>query len=134
MAHQIRTAITQFNTEYGYYPSNGMTAGVGTTGSSLALVLTGAASATNDNPRQIVFLEVPNDFTTNAAGNLTNGGILTPKGFYSKGQSNLSVAVDHDYNGTVTVTNGTTTTNLQAGVAVWFVDPKDSKKTVGTWK
>lgn len=134
MAHQIRTAIVQFNTEYGFFPTNGMTAGMGNTGANLALVLTGSASATNDNPRQISFLEVPNDFTFGNAGNLSNRGIVTPSGFYKGGQSNFSVSVDHDYNGRVTVTNGLVQTNMPGTVAVWYVDPKDSKKTIGTWK
>lgn len=131
MAQQIRTAITQFNTEYGYFPTNGITAGSGRTSAGLALVLAGLD--TNANPRQIVFLEVPVDFTTNASGNVSNG-IVTPRGFYKTGQSNLFVAVDHNYDGMVTVTNGTTQTNIRGSVAVWFIDPKDSKKTIGTWK
>ena len=133
MAHQIRTALTQFNTEYGYFPTNGMNQGMGTTSQTLALVLMGSASSTNDNPRQIAFLEVPSDFTV--SGNISNRGIVTPVGFYAnRGQSNLSVAVDHDYNGEVRVTNGATVTNLKATTAVWYVDPKDSRKTIGTWK
>ena len=134
MAHQIRTALIQFNTEYGYFPTNGISAGVGRTEPALALLLTGSDSAAASNPRRISFLEVPNDFTFGGAGNLSNRGIVTPAGFYKGGQSNLSVAVDHDYNGEVSVTNGTTRTNIRATVAVWFVDPKAANKTVGTWK
>ena len=133
MAYQIRTALIQFNTEYGYFPTNGMNQGMGTTAQTLALILSGSPSSTNDNPRQIVFLEVPTDFTV--GGNISNRGIVTPLGFYAnKGQSNLSVAVDHDYNGEVRVTNGTAVTNLKATTAVWYVDPKDTRKTIGTWK
>ena len=131
MAQQIRTALQQFQTEYGYFPTNGLTSGTGTTGSDLALVLTGSSNtnAVEANPRRIVFLEVPNDFTTNKSGNVTNGGILTPAGFYRGGQSNLSVAVDHDYNGQVTAGGQT----LNTTVAVWFQDPK-STNLIGTWK
>lgn len=134
LAHQIRTALTQFNTEYGYFPTNGMNSqGIGTTGQTLALTLIGSSSATNDNPRQISFLEVPSDFTV--SGNVSNRGIVTPMNFYpNKGQSNLYVSVDHDFNGEVQVTNGTTLTNLRATTAVWYIDPKDNKKTIGTWK
>ncbi len=131
MANQIRTALIQFNTEYGYFPTNGLVNGVGRTGPSLALVLAGLD--TNSNPRQIVFLEVPVDFTTNGLGNVSNG-IVTPRGFYRAGQSNLIVSVDHNYDGLVTVTNDTVQTNIRATTAVWFVDPKNSRKTVGTWK
>ena len=133
MAHQIRTALTQFNTEYGYFPTNGMNQGVGTTSQTLALVLSGSTASTNDNPRQIAFLEVPNDFTFN--GNISNRGIVTPRGFYANNaQSNFTVSVDHDFNGEVQVTNGTVTTNMRVTTAVWYVDPKNSAKTVGTWK
>ena len=133
MAHQIRTALTQFNTEYGYFPTNGMNQGMGTTAQTLALILIGSSSSTNDNPRQISFLEVPIDFTF--SGNISNRGIVTPRGFYANNtQSNLSVSVDHDYNGEVRVTNGTAVTNIRATTAVWYVDPKDRTKTIGTWK
>jgi prepilin-type N-terminal cleavage/methylation domain-containing protein len=133
-AHQVRTALVQFNTEYGYFPTNGMNQGVGTTASTLALILTGSASSTNDNPRRVSFLEVPSDFTLNGLGNISNSGIVTPRGFYAGGQSNLSVSVDHDYDGQISVTNGTTKINLTATTAVWFVDPRNSGKTIGTWK
>ena len=131
MAHQIRSALVQFNTEYGYFPTNGFLNGVGRTGPGLALVLVGLD--TNANPRQIGFLEIPQDFTTNELGNVSNG-IVTPRGFYKIGQSNLFVSVDHNYDGMVTVTNGTAQTNIRASVAVWFIDPKDPTKTIGTWK
>jgi len=132
MAQQVRTAILQFNTEYGYYPTNGFSAGMGNTSTNLILTLAGLA--TNDNPRRVVFLEVPNDFTFNNAGNLSNRGLVTPRGFYKTGQSNLSVAIDHDYDGLVSVTNDGRTTNIRGTTAVWYVDPKASGKTVGTWK
>ena len=136
MGQQIRTALVQFNTEYGYFPTNGMANGVGSTSPDLALILTGGnnAAATNANPRRIVFLEVPQDFTLNAAGNLSNRGIVTPKGFYKTGQSNFLVAIDHDYDGMVTVTNNGGATTIRGTTAVWYVDPKASTKTVGTWK
>lgn len=130
MAQQVRTAILQFQTEYGFYPTNGLdSTGKGDTGSPLALVLTGSANATTDNPRRLVFLEVPNDFTLDGLGNVTNGGIVTPRGFYKGAQSNLSVAVDHDYNGEVEAAGQT----VRATVAVWFQDPKNTN-LIGTWK
>lgn len=135
MAHQIRSALAAFNTEYGYFPTNGMNNGMGSTAATLALILSGSASATNDNPRQIVFLEVPQDFTFGAQGNLTNRGIVTPRGLYSKNaQSNFFVSVDHDYDGMVSVTNDGRATTIRGSTAVWYVDPKVSTKTVGTWK
>jgi hypothetical protein len=103
----------------------------------LALTLTGdsnSAVATNANPRRIAFLEVPPDFSFNAAGNLSNRGIVTPRGLYKSGQSNFFVAVDHNYDGMVTVTNDGRSTNIRGTTAVWYVDPKAANKTVGTWK
>ena len=141
MAHQIRTAISQFNMEYGFFPTNGGAGafrdGVGITDAGLALVLSGStndARALTNNPRAIPFLEVPNDFTMNAAGNLSNRGLVTPRGFYKTGQSNLFVSVDHNYDGEVTVTNDGRSNNIRTTVAVWFVDPSNPRKTIGTWK
>lgn len=133
MAQQIRTALAQFNTEYGYFPTSNISTnnGIGTTGPLLAQVLTG--SDTNSNPRRIVFLEVPSDFTSGGSGD-PSGGIVTPRNFYKTGQQPFSVAVDANYDGLITVTNGTTTANLRATTAVWYVDPKDSRKTIGTWR
>jgi len=135
MAQQVRLALIQFNTEYGYFPTNGIPNGVGTTSADLTLILTGgsSAAATNANPRRIAFLEVPTDFTTNGTGNVTNAGILTPMRFYKAGQSNLSVSVDHDYDGRVS-TNVGGQQNLNATVAVWFQDPSAPNKVIGTWK
>lgn len=138
MAHQVRTAVTQFNTEYGYFPTNGfnVNTGIGSTGPDLTAVLTGSSNtvATNSNPRRIAFLEVPNDFTFNAAGDPLNRGLVTPLRFYKTGQSNLSISVDVNYDGRITVTNDAAATDINGTVAVWYVDPKNSKKTVGTWK
>jgi len=148
MAHQIRTAIAQFNMEYGYFPTNGGAGsfnaqGMGSTDAGLALVLSGStndARALTNNPRTIAFLEVPLEFTRGAVGNLTNGGIMTPANLYRSGprrgqQVNFSVSVDSDYDGNVRVTNGTTATNTPGSVHVWIRDPSDSeRKTSGTWK
>ena len=145
MASQIRNAMIQFNTEYGFFPTNGVDAntGVGSTSANIALILTGSLSATNDNPRQIVFLEVPAEFTQNGAGNVTNGGIQNPKNLYTRGsmkgrQQPFSFAVDHNYDGMVRVTNGTSLTappGISGSCHVWIKDPSDpDKKTAGTWK
>lgn len=133
MAQQIRTAVVQFNTEYGYFPTNGLTNGVGSTGADFALVLTGSSNALADNPRRIAFLEVPADFTLDGGGDLNKRGIVTPRGFYKTGQSNFSISVDHDYDGKV-ATNSGGSQNLNSSVAVWFTDPKVSTKVIGTWK
>lgn len=141
MANQIRTALIQFNTEYGFFPTNNMSAqGIGSTDATLGLILTGSSAATNDNPRQIVFLEVPAEFTLGGAGIVTNGGIQTPKNLYNRGsikgkQFSFAVAVDTDYDSRVWVTNGTSVTNISGSCHVWIRDPSDpDRKTVGTWK
>lgn len=141
MAGQIRNAMIQFSTEYGYFPTNGLNSqGIGDTGANIAFLLTGDISGTNDNPRRIAFLEVPMEFTTNRLGNITNGGIMTPSGLYTKGslkgkQSKFSYAVDHDYDGKVWVTNGVSPTNISGSCHVWIKDPRDpDKATAGTWK
>lgn len=143
MANQIRNALIQFQTEYGYFPTNRVdTQGMGATASELALILSGSASATNDNPRRIAFLEVPNEFTMNSLGNLTNGGIQTPRNLYTRGsirgqQTNFSISVDHDYNGQVFVksNNSGSATAINGSCHVWIPDPSDpDKKTAGTWK
>lgn len=143
MANQIRTALIQFQTEYGYFPTNRVdNQGIGSTASELALILSGSASATNNNPRRIVFLEVPAEFTMNSADNLTNGGIQTPRNLYSKGsikgrQTNFSISVDHDYDGMVFVrsNNSSSATRINGSCHVWIPDPSDpDRKTAGTWK
>jgi prepilin-type N-terminal cleavage/methylation domain-containing protein len=143
MANQIRTAMVQFQTEYGFFPTNGMgfdARGMGTTTPALTRVLVGSTNATNDNPRQIVFLEVPAEFTSGGAGNAESGGIMTPRDLYKRGsvkirQFNYSVAVDHDYDSRVWVTNGSAATNISGSCHVWIQDPTDpARKTVGTWK
>jgi prepilin-type N-terminal cleavage/methylation domain-containing protein len=137
MANQIRIAITQFYTEYGFYPTNKdfNSQGIGTTTPEFSLILTGDtnnAIALEQNPRRLAFLEVPSDFMSNT---VTARGILTPVG-YLKGsvRSNFSVSVDNNYDGEVRVINNGSPTNYKASVHVWFPDNRDSKKTVGTWK
>jgi prepilin-type N-terminal cleavage/methylation domain-containing protein len=138
MANQIRIAVTQFYTEYGFYPTNKDfdQQGVGRTTAEFSLILTGDSNnsvALSQNPRRLAFLEVPTDFTSN--NSVATRGILTPVG-YLKGnaRSNFFVSVDHDYNGQVRVINNGVATNYDATVHVWFQDNRDSKKTVGTWK
>jgi len=145
MAHQIRVALTQFNTEYGYFPTNVGSfnaQGIGRTDGGLSLVLTGStnSAATNWNPRAIAFLEVPAEFTMNGRGDVTNSGIVNPKNLFNRGpdkgrQLQFNVSLDHNYDGRVNVTNGTTISNIPGTVAVWILDPSATRtKTSGTWK
>ena len=138
MANQIRIAVTQFYTEYGFYPTNRDfdQQGIGRTTAEFAQILTGDSNnsaALTMNPRRLAFLEVPNDFTSN--NSVATRGILTPAGYFKGNvRSNFSVSVDHNYDGQVRVTNNSVATNYNATVHVWFPDNRDTRKTVGTWR
>ena len=153
MAQQIRVALSQYYTEYGTFMTNGTPwdtqRGFGTLGGNATMTLMGSTNnpvATTDNPRSVPFLEVPMDFMMNKSTNtLAQNGMVTPTGFYRLGtlknrQVNFYYAVDHDYNGTVWVTNtvgnNATLQEMPGTTAVWFVDPDDAqcRKTIGTWK
>jgi len=153
MAQQIRVALSQYYTEYGTFLTNGTPwdsqRGFGTLAGNTTMTLMGNTNnpvATRDNPRSVPFLEVPMDFMMNKRTNtLSQNGMVTPSGFYRLGslrnrQVNFYYAVDHDYNGSVWVTNTVgATANLQeipGTTAVWFIDPDDTqgRKTIGTWK
>jgi len=138
MANQIRVAVNQFYTEYGFYPTNRDfdQQGVGRTTAEFSLILIGDSNnsvALSQNPRRLAFLEVPNDFTSN--NTVVTRGILTPVGYFKgSARSNFSVSVDHNYDGVVRVTNNGVGTNYNATVHVWFPDNRDTRKTVGTWR
>jgi len=138
MANQIRIAVTQFYTEYGFYPTNRDfdQQGIGRTTAEFSQILIGDSNnsvALSQNPRRLAFLEVPNDFTSN--NSVATRGILTPVGYFKgNARSNFSVSVDHNYDGQVRVTNNSVTTNYNATVHVWFPDNRDTRKTVGTWR
>lgn len=126
VAQSIRTGILAWNSEYGTWPTNGVTAS-GTafeTSSSFLTLMTTANSA--ENPRGIIFLEVPAKFTNSS-------GIVTPKGFLKDTQANFRFMVDRDGSGLLTGV-GYENTNLRTGVAVWARDPDRSDRSVGTWK
>ena len=130
MAESIKTAVNAFYAEYSAYPSN--TSGK-TDANFLALMSTTNSTGTSaQNTRGIAFLEVPPKFT-----NSTNG-LVTPSGFLkNKAQSNFLVLMDAQGLGYVnpTTLSGTlTNSNVPSSVAVWVVDPKDTKKAVGTFK
>lgn len=124
VAQSIRTAVIAWNSEYGTWPSN--TASFTADAAFLGLMTT---TTNTNNPRGIIFLEVPAKFTNSS-------GIVTPSGYLpGSARSNFVVAVDLDGDGLVTATNGTTATNLRTAVAVWVPDASDpTRKSVGTWK
>jgi type II secretory pathway pseudopilin PulG len=133
MAESIKTAINAFYAEYSQYPTNSS----GSTYTNTSLEFLGFMSTTTNtnggNTRGIAFLEVPPKFT-NA------NGIVTPRGFYSgTKQSNFFVLIDTGGLGFVNpkqVSTTLTNSNVPSSVAVWVLDPKDTKgqKAVGTFK
>lgn len=150
MAHQVRTAIAQFNTEYGFFPTNdsgwslqdGNGALIGTT-TQMLMGDTNNTATLRQNPRAIAFLEVPMEFMLDGlTNNLSRNGLVTPKGLYRSGinkgkQVNLYFAVDTDYNGRIWVTNSAgSRQEIPGTVGVWFIDPGDNagRKTIGTWR
>jgi len=132
MAESIKTAVNAFYAEYSSYPTNSS----GQTYTNTSLEFLNLISTTNTNggnSRGIVFLEVPPKFT-----NSTNG-LVTPKGFISGvTQTNFLVLIDTGGLGYVNPNSvsSVTNTNVPSSVAVWVVDPKDTKgqKAVGTFK
>ena len=131
MAESIKIAVNAFYAEYSSYPTNSS----GQTYTNTSLEFLGFMSTTTNtnggNIRGIAFLEVPPKFT-NASG------IVTPRGFYSgTNQSNFLITNDIGGAGFVNprLVSGTlTNSNVPSSVAVWVVDPKDTRKAVGTFK
>jgi type II secretory pathway pseudopilin PulG len=127
MAESIKTAVNAFYAEYSAYPSN--TSGK-TDANFLALMSTTNTNGVSaQNTRGIAFLEVPPKFTNASLG------LVTPSGFY-KGQSNFFVLIDTGGLGFVNPSSVSSVNNtiVPSSVAVWVVDPKDTKKAVGTFK
>jgi len=128
MAESIKTAVNAFYAEYSAYPSN--TSGK-TDANFLALMsTTNNTGVSAQNTRGIAFLEVPPKFT-NASG------IVTPRGFSTNTTNTFFVLIDTGSLGFVnprSVSGSLTNSNVPSSVAVWVVDPKDTKKAVGTFK
>ena len=127
MAESIKTAVNAFYAEYSQYPSNATRK---TDADFLALMTTtNSSGASAQNSRGIAFLEVPPKFT-NASG------IVTPKGFTNTTNNTFYILMDTGGLGFVNPksVSSVTNTNVPSSVAVWVVDPKDSKKAIGTFK
>ncbi len=132
MAESIKTAVNAFYAEYSTYPTNSS----GTTFSNTSLEFLGIMSTTTNtnggNCRGIAFLEVPPKFT-NA------NGIVTPRGFSTNTNNTFFILIDTGGLGFVNpklVSDTLTNTNGASSVAVWVLDPKDTKgqKAVGTFR
>ena len=130
---QIATAITAYYTEYGklppdtYQAANTVDKTFGAVSNGIIGTLMGA---TNDNPRQIVFLEVSDVSTKKGKSGLSNGTFIDPWG------NSYQIALDYGYDNHVGVsTNGTTTTNMDVmkTVGVWNLTT-NSRRQVRSWE
>jgi type II secretory pathway pseudopilin PulG len=134
MAESIKTAVNAYYAEYSSYPTN--SSGQTYTNTSLEFLgfMTTTTNTNGGNYRGIAFLEVPPKFT-NGIGENGDLGLVTPKGFYSK-MSNFFIAIDAQGLGFVNPNSvsSVTNNNVPSSVAVWVVDPKDTKKAVGTFR
>ena len=126
MAESIKTAVNAFYAEYSQYPSNSGKTDL----NFLNLMTTTNSTGTSaQNTRGIAFLEVPPKFTNES-------GIVTPKGFTNTTNNTFYILMDTGGLGFVNPksVSSVTNTNVPSSVAVWVVDPKDSKKAIGTFK
>ena len=131
MAESIKTAVNAFYAEYSQYPTNASGQTYAITSSEFLGIMSTTTNTNGGNTRGIAFLEVPPKFTNSTLG------LVTPSGFY-KAQSNFFVLIDTGGLGFVNPNSvsSVTNTNVPSSVAVWVVDPKDTKgqKAVGTFK
>ena len=130
MAESIKTAVNAFYAEYSQYPTNSSGTTYTNTSSEFLGLMTTTTNTNGGNSRGIAFLEVPPKFT-NASG------IVTPRGFSTNTNNTFFVLIDTGGLGFVnpkSVLNTLTNSNVPSSVAVWVVDPKDTRKAVGTFK
>jgi len=104
-ATQIATAIIGYETEYGHLPTNGTSDDSGY--ANLFNVLGNIGSASTENPRGIVFLEIPD--AKNGKNGLAGNNYKDPWG------NTYVVVMDGNYDNSITV-NGET---LRKKVAVY---------------
>ena len=93
VAQSIRTAIIAWNSEYGTWPTNGLSGSGYFETSTTFLTMMTTTNSTN-NPRGIIFLEVPAKFTNSS-------GLVTPTGFIKASQPNFRFAIDSDGDGCI---------------------------------
>lgn len=120
---QIANAIAMYETEYGRFPTNSDTVSGELLNSLIGL-------NTNDNPRQIVFLEVQPAKKGKSGTNSV--GYVDPWN-----QTNAYVVVmDTNYANTVKVsTNGQAAGSyeIRKKVAVWNLSPTNTRRQVRSW-
>ena len=112
---QIATAVTAYYTEYGKLPPDKDTVGyVPSEGSPVLAASNGIigilmGTLTNNNPRQIVFLEVQNRKGNGKSGLDTNNASSTVGNFVDPWGNIYKIMLDYDYNNTLSITYGATT-------------------------
>ena len=132
MINQLKTALSSYQTEYGVWPSmfTGPDALIDSSNPDLYLILTGFDTSSNDNPRQISFMDFNSKILragAPAATNRTPPADLTPANAFADPWNGLYyIQVDSDYNNRVVIdpTNGSGDT-INSSIAIWS-NGKDS--------
>lgn len=133
-AVQIATAVTAYETEYGYLPtkpSNDNTISAGAAAGEIISILANLTTEP-DNPRQIVFIEVQ-DAKPKKSG-ITNNAFVDPWG------GTYQVRLDGDYNNTFSnvsvprlTQSGTESVNVRRKVMVWNTNDVP-RRQVRSWE
>ena len=127
LAQSIRTAVIAWNSEYGNWPTNSLSGGTYFETSRAFYERMATTNDNTNNPRGIIFLEVPAKFLDNQSN------IVTPAGFIKGSRPMLRFQVDGSGSGSISNV-GYENTNLRTAVAVWAQDPNAANRSVGTWK
>jgi len=146
-AVQIATAITAYETEYGYLPtrptSDVTIPAAASAAGDIISILANLNSPNADNPRGIVFIEVNDVTNKKGKSGLRGGNFVDPWG------NPYQITLDGGYNNRVTVTAGKLTasgsdtlTDLIKKVAVFNFanssdksrDPTHFRKAVRSWE
>lgn len=113
---QIVTAVKAYYTEYGKYPTDS-TSDVRLIGNDNSSILQPLVSGSGTlNPRQIVFLEVPDKSEQTAPKSGMKNNI-----WYDPWGKAYRIAVDSDYDNKVTNPYSGASTNINTGVIAWSV-------------
>lgn len=133
-ATQLATALVAYNTEYGRFPD--VVSGGGNANSAQLMNILTGQDETN-NPRKIVFLEVPR--AKNGGNGAVSSGTTFSSGYLDPWKKEFEIRIDDDYNNEVEGPNGDT---IRKTVVVWStgkdgrVDPTGAgkKDDVKSWE
>ena len=127
LTQSIRTALIAWNSEYGTWPTNNLSGGTYFETSKAFYERMATTNDSTNNPRAIIFLEVPAKFLD------SQSNIVTPSGFIKGSRPMLRFQVDGSGSGSISNV-GYENTNLRTAAAVWAQDPNASNRSIGTWK